>query len=428
MATAKFKISDLSTIGTVDRDNDFLIINDADGPETKKVSVTNLLSGGSPSDPAVINGTIQINAEANNATDPYPALDVNGVIKAWRIAAMPSEGQLPNYPNSSVAQFEGFCFGSPDNFDSGMFTNGDDRVCFFIGGYASRTVPALNISTRALPVGSANGVLYDQTIVVGSTSPDGGGDNARIGININNAEGRVHINGNATTDDDRDTPALYIHSGFDTQNGTLAEPWNAQEAVVVRGHTSTEGIAYSYRFCARPNDGNLGAIDGSIGETFEGFVFARPDNQDSGMVSQGDDTVAIVLGGGAPRGDDTNYADAALFIGTRRPDKGANASEAFDEAWGANPAAGTGENGRVGVNTSRPEARFHVNGNCNGASDNSNPAAKIDGNLLLNPGATDVSSMLSNGEMTFEFTNNTTITIRAKGSDGVVRTGTITLS
>ena len=263
-----------------------------------------------------------------------------------------------------------------------------------------------------------------ELLILVPLDPDGGTDNQLvIGINVNDAEARVHVSGNATTSTQRDTPAVLIQSGFSTP-----EAWNNTPALRVNGHSDVNGISYSYRFVATPNEGNLGAIDGQPGETFEGFVFAGPDNQDSGMISQGDDTVCIMLGGGAPRGDETNYANPALFVGTRRPNKGADAGGAFDEVWGANPQPGTGDNGRVGVNTNRPSARFHVNGNTHGESSESNPAMRVDGATVMKTGSSVPDGMLENSEMTFEITNNTTVTIKVKGSDGTVRTGTITLS
>ena len=52
--------------------------------------------------------------------------------------------------------------------------------------------------------------------------------------------------------------------------------------------------------------------------------------------------------------------------------------------------------------------------------------ATFTGNVIQTPGASVTPS--SNGQLTVEATNNTTITFKLKGSDGSVRTGTITLS
>jgi hypothetical protein len=53
--------------------------------------------------------------------------------------------------------------------------------------------------------------------------------------------------------------------------------------------------------------------------------------------------------------------------------------------------------------------------------------ARIDANgLTIRPAASITPA--ANGDVTFELTNNTTLTIKAKGSDGTVRSGTVTLS
>lgn len=53
-------------------------------------------------------------------------------------------------------------------------------------------------------------------------------------------------------------------------------------------------------------------------------------------------------------------------------------------------------------------------------------ATQSSSNLVVKPQA--VSTPVSNGDMTFELTNNTTLTIKAKGSDGVVRSATLELT
>jgi len=55
-----------------------------------------------------------------------------------------------------------------------------------------------------------------------------------------------------------------------------------------------------------------------------------------------------------------------------------------------------------------------------------NGAVNVDGDLIVNPSSS--KSPTSNGELLFEATNDTTITVKFKGSDGVVRSGTISLS
>ena len=65
--------------------------------------------------------------------------------------------------------------------------------------------------------------------------------------------------------------------------------------------------------------------------------------------------------------------------------------------------------GNVGINESSPDYRLDVNGA-----------------IGFTPGAS--VTPVDNGDVVFELTNNTTLTIKAKGSDGVVRSATITLA
>ena len=69
----------------------------------------------------------------------------------------------------------------------------------------------------------------------------------------------------------------------------------------------------------------------------------------------------------------------------------------------------SGTNGRMGVMTTNPSYELHV-----------------DGTFGIAPGAS--LDPVNNGDLVFEFTNDTTITVKGKGSDGTIRSGTITLS
>lgn len=66
-------------------------------------------------------------------------------------------------------------------------------------------------------------------------------------------------------------------------------------------------------------------------------------------------------------------------------------------------------NGNLGVGEPAPDYKLDVNGSIGFA-----PGASV--------------TPVDNGDVVFEFTNNTTLTIRAKGSDGTVRSATITLA
>lgn len=66
-------------------------------------------------------------------------------------------------------------------------------------------------------------------------------------------------------------------------------------------------------------------------------------------------------------------------------------------------------NNRVGINEVAPDYRLDVNGS-----------------FGFTPGSS--VTPVDNGDVVFELTNNTTLTVKAKGSDGTVRSGTITLA
>jgi hypothetical protein len=62
---------------------------------------------------------------------------------------------------------------------------------------------------------------------------------------------------------------------------------------------------------------------------------------------------------------------------------------------------------------------------CGGADDGVN-AFQVNGSIRFRPAAS--STPVSNGDLTFEATSNTSLKIKFKGSDGVVRSATLTLS
>jgi hypothetical protein len=64
--------------------------------------------------------------------------------------------------------------------------------------------------------------------------------------------------------------------------------------------------------------------------------------------------------------------------------------------------------GNVGIGETAPDYKLDVNGT-----------------FGFTPGAS--VTPVDNGDVVFELTNNTTLTVKAKGSDGVVRSGTIVL-
>jgi hypothetical protein len=72
-------------------------------------------------------------------------------------------------------------------------------------------------------------------------------------------------------------------------------------------------------------------------------------------------------------------------------------------------------NDRVGIGTTNPTSKLHVVGD-----------ALITGISTVGLGST--SSPSVNSTMSFELTNNTTLTVRVRDNDGIIRTGIVTLS
>ena len=77
-------------------------------------------------------------------------------------------------------------------------------------------------------------------------------------------------------------------------------------------------------------------------------------------------------------------------------------------AAGASEQMRLDASGNVGINETAPDYKLDVNGA-----------------IGFTPGAS--VTPVDNGDVVFELTNNTTLTVKAKGSDGVVRSGTIIL-
>lgn len=116
----------------------------------------------------------------------------------------------------------------------------------------------------------------------------------------------------------------------------------------------------------------------------EAKFHVRQGDPGTGTLSQ----FAVGYGGGT-----TNYYDGSPHVF-----RNASASEVVRITDG----------GDVGINETAPDYRLDVNGT-----------------FGFTPGAS--VTPVDNGDVVFELTNNTTLTVKAKGSDGVVRSGTIVL-
>lgn len=77
---------------------------------------------------------------------------------------------------------------------------------------------------------------------------------------------------------------------------------------------------------------------------------------------------------------------------------------------------------RVGIGTTNPTSKFHVNGDLTITSGNS----IFSGITTLGLGAT--STPPSNSQLSFELTSNTNLRIKVRDSSGVIRSADITLS
>jgi len=100
----------------------------------------------------------------------------------------------------------------------------------------------------------------------------------------------------------------------------------------------------------------------------------------------------------------TMFFDSGVGVGSTGGDFNFRATASFASRMYINGASGA-----VGIGETAPDYKLDVNGT-----------------FGFTPGAS--VTPVDNGDVVFELTNNTTLTIKARGSDGVVRSGTITLA
>ena len=118
-----------------------------------------------------------------------------------------------------------------------------------------------------------------------------------------------------------------------------------------------------------------------------------------------------------------NGDDGTAFI------TGASLSAKVDGTPGTNDMPGRLVFSTTADGASSPTERLRINASGNvliGATTDTVGKLQVNGSISILPGTSVVPT--TNGQVTFELTNNTTLTIRAKGSDGTVRSGTITLA
>lgn len=210
----------------------------------------------------------------------------------------------------------------------------------------------------------------------------------------------IDVDGNAEISGDLTVSNKIIHQGdADTflsfaANNTWSVTTQNEERLRIDSDGkfgfNTNSPDYNYQFFAEPEDIDILVLQNAVDNTVKSeagisFLPGTSTSNPSARIS------ALEY--------DPSDSRASLLFYTR----GTNANDPSTERVRITHL------GDVGINEDAPNYKLDVNGDFGFTPGSSvNPA--------------------DNGDVVFELTNNTTLTIKAKGSDGVVRSGTINLS
>lgn len=173
----------------------------------------------------------------------------------------------------------------------------------------------------------------------------------------------------------------------------------------INGNTTLYGDLNLYTYKIRPRTGpHISASD---------YVEISPNTADSGSLNFYTGTASTTL---LPQQilSLTNNVVGSLFR-VNDPVVGFGSTTNLSIGQTFNAFFEVSSNGNVGVGTSVPTSKLHVVGN-----------TLITGITTVGLGTTSSPSALNS--MSFELTNNTTLTVRVRGSDNIIRTGIITLA
>ena len=392
MATAKFKISDLTDItssgGSIDPDNDFIIINDADGPETKKVSVSNLVSAFG--NDTTINGNITINGPGIDDSDP--AIDVNnGRIESQSFVCTSQGGS-----DASTMTMEGFVFGPPEVAqDTGMYTGGNDRISLRVGRAQNVQSPSqaggVYDDTGRVNVVEAIGIHSKNVNNQSWQELDATACSLRIGVLNTNPEKLLHISHGRLALSGQNigdllpayvgstrtlTPGVGIRVDYLSKTalpGSANSGLQGSEMDVVPLVVNADGDIQRGGHTDRTASNMFVCVSQDVADgdaetaTGEGFVFGTPEvGEDTGLYTGGNDRLSLRAGraynmitpsdaGGVYDDTDRTYIAEAVGIFSKNID-----NQPFQSATNSGGGSATATSVRIGVLNALPEKAIHI--------------------------------------------------------------------